>query len=114
VHVAERQHVLKSVFPPVVESAAAAKLGRVLKRPEQNVPDRQIREIIRVVTELMMHTMRFRTLKHESKPARSLDVPMIEELTNRYKDRVIPSSFDVAADQRIHNEAAARQSPVRT
>ncbi len=56
-HVAKCEHVLEPVFAPALITAARSEQGGILKSPEKNVPNRQIREIVRVVTELVVHAM---------------------------------------------------------
>jgi hypothetical protein len=78
--VAERDHVVEAVFPPILIAAAPPERCRVFESAKEHVPDGQIREVVGVMTELMMNPMRFRPLENKADPGRRFDIPMIEEL----------------------------------
>ncbi|MEN3368612.1 MAG: hypothetical protein V7609_755 [Verrucomicrobiota bacterium] len=105
-HIAKSEHVVKAIFPPIFVAAASAKLCRVLEGAEEHVPDRQVREIVGVMTKLMMNAMRLRPLEKVADPGRRLDVPMIEELADCDEQRVVTRGSDVTAEERIDDHAA--------
>jgi hypothetical protein len=81
--VAERDHVVEAVFPPILIAAAPPELCGIFESAKEHVPDGQIREVVGVMTELMMNAMGLRALEKVTEPGRRLDVPVIEELADR-------------------------------
>src|SRR6202035_277140 len=54
--------------------------ARILERAEEQVPERQIGKIVRMVSSLVMYAMALGTLKDIAQPVRCPDIPMIEKL----------------------------------
>ena len=79
-HVAKRDHVFETIFPPILIAATSAEFCRVFESAKEHVPNRQIREVVGVITELMMNAMGLRALEKVADPRRRLDVPVVEEL----------------------------------
>jgi hypothetical protein len=96
VHISKNQHVFKSILAPTLVTAPTFKFLRIFECPKEHVPKRNIREIICVMAELMMHAMRFGPLENKTEPSGSLDIPMIEEFADCDKDSVIASGADAA------------------
>ena len=91
------EHVFKAVFPPVLVTAAALELRRIPERAEKNVPDREIRKVVRVMPELMVNAVRFGPLKKKSNPRGSINVPVIEEFADGNRNGVIAGGCDTAS-----------------
>jgi hypothetical protein len=98
VHISKNEHVFESILAPTRVTAPAFKFLRISECAEEDVPKRDVREIICVMTELMMNAMRFGPLEDETEPRRSFDVPMIEEFANGDENSVIASGADAAAE----------------
>ena len=96
-NITEKQHVLESILAPTLVAAAPIESFRILKCAENHVPNWNVREVVCVVLKLMMNPVGFRPLEDESDPRRSLDVPMIEEFTERDENGVIACSSHASA-----------------
>lgn len=105
-NVSKKQHVLESIFAPTVVAAAPLELFRILEGAEHHVPNRNVREVVCVMANLMMNPMGFRPLEDESKPRGRFDVPMIKKFSERDENCVIARGSNAAAEQGIHNQAA--------
>jgi hypothetical protein len=68
VDIVKDQHVFEAVFPPTFVTTASFESFWILKCAEKNVPQRNVGKIIGMMSELMMNTVRFRTLKNISQP----------------------------------------------
>jgi hypothetical protein len=106
VHVAEREHVVEAVFPPGFVTAVAAEPRRIPEGPKDHVPDWQVREVVGVMTELVMNTMRFRSLENVADPSRSLNIPVIEKFSDGDEQGVIAGGLNIAAEERIDDQTA--------
>jgi hypothetical protein len=78
-HVAKRDHVFETIFSPIIVATAPPKLCRVLEGAKDHVPDREISEVVGVMTELMMNAMGLRALEEVAEPSRCFDIPVIEK-----------------------------------
>ena len=104
--VPEDEHVIKSIFTPRFVAASSFEASRVFESAEQNVPDRNVREIISVVTKLMMHPMGLRPLKNKSEPGGRMNIPVVEELTDCDQDRIVASRAHAGPEKWEHDQAA--------
>ena len=107
--IAKCEHVLESIFSPTLVAALAPELFRILECLEKNIPERDVGEIVCVMTELVMDAMRLRSLKDEAEPRGSFDVPVVEEFSERNQDRVIAGGLDAGAKQRVDNQTAEQR-----
>lgn len=98
VNIAKNEHVLEPILAPTLVPAASVECLRILEGIKEDVPKWDIREIIRVMPELMMHAMRFRSLKNEADPCGGFDIPMIEKFSDRNEDGVVASGTHTAAE----------------
>ena len=105
-NIAEEQHVFESIFAPHLISATAFEYLRIFKRTKKHVPKRDVREVVGVMTELMVNPMRFRPLKDEANPRRRFDIPMIEKLSDCDENGVITGGADAGTKQGIYNQTA--------
>jgi hypothetical protein len=105
-NIPEKQHVFETILAPLLVAASGFEHFWVLEGAEKHVPKRDVREVVGVVTELMVDPMRFRPLEKKANPWRGFDVPMIKELTDCDKNRVITSGAQTCAKQWIQNQAA--------
>ena len=71
VHISKNQHVFESILAPALITAPTFKFLRILECPKEHVPKRNIREIICVMAEFMMHAMRFGPLENKTEPRES-------------------------------------------
>jgi hypothetical protein len=92
------EHVRKPILSPLFVPAATFECLRIFERSKENVPKRDIREIVCVMSKLMMHAMRFRSLKDEAKPSGSFYIPMIEKFSHGNEDSVIAGGSHAAAE----------------
>jgi hypothetical protein len=106
VDITENEHVVESVLTPRFITAATTEFRRVLECAKENIPDRKVSEIVRVMPELMMYPMRFRPLKDEAEPARRVNIPVVEEFADCDQQRVVTRRGHVATEERIDNQAA--------
>lgn len=106
VNIAKEQHVFEPVLAPPLVSASAFECLWILERAKKHVPQRDVREVVGVMTKLMMNSMRFRALENEANPRRRFDIPMIKELSDCDQDRVITSGARAGAKQWIHHQTA--------
>ena len=97
-NIAKHQHVFEPIFAPTLVTALPFKLLWILKCTKEHVPNRDVREIVCMMTELMMDAMRFGPLEDETEPRGSFDVPMIEEFSNCDEDGVIASGADAGSE----------------
>ena len=97
-NISKNKHVLETIFTPALVPAAAFKFPRIFERAKKHVPNRNVREVVCVMAELMMNPMRFWSLENKTEPRGSFDIPMIEEFPDRDKDCVIASGADAAAE----------------
>jgi hypothetical protein len=67
-NIAKEQHVFESILPPSLISAFAFEYFGVFKRAKEHVPEWDVREVVSVMTELMMNPMRFRPLENKANP----------------------------------------------
>ena len=105
-NIAENQHVFEPILAPLLVSASAFEYFWIFEGAKKDIPQRDIREIVGVMTELMMHAMRFRSLENEANPGGRFDIPMIEERSHCNQDGVITSGANAGAKQWIQNQAA--------
>ena len=101
--IAKCEHVLESIFSPTLVAAPGPGLFRILECFEKNIPERDVGEIVCVMTELVMNAMRFRPLENVTQPRRCVNIPMVEEFADRDQDRVISGRLDAAAKQGIND-----------
>ncbi|MDB6147385.1 MAG: hypothetical protein JWO45_1049 [Spartobacteria bacterium] len=66
VNIAKCEHVFESIFAPVVVAAASLERPGVPEGSEEEIPHRNVGEIVGVMSVLMMNAMGFRTLKNKS------------------------------------------------
>jgi hypothetical protein len=90
-NIAKKQHVFESILAPPLISASAFEFLWIFERTEEHVPQRNIREVVGVMTELVVNPMRFRSLEDIADPRGRVDVPMIEEFTDRDQNCEIAS-----------------------
>jgi hypothetical protein len=103
VDIAKCQHVVEAILPPSLVTALTSKFCRVLERAEENVPNGQVAEVIGVMAELMVHSVRFRSLEKVTEPSGCFNVPMVEEFSNRDQQSVIPRGLEVAPEERVND-----------
>lgn len=106
VNVSKEQHVFEPTLAPPFVAASAFKCFWILERAKEHVPQRDVREVVSVMTKLMMNPMGFRPLENEADPRRCCDVPMIEKLPAGDQNGVVRSGTHGGAEQRIHNQTA--------
>src|SRR5437762_906835 len=109
VDIAKREHVFEAILAPAFVTAASIELFWIFERAEEHVPNRQVGEIIGVMTKLMMDAMGFRSLKDEAEPRGSFDVPVVEEFSERNQERVIAGGLDAGAKQWVDNQTAEQR-----
>jgi len=100
-NIAKDQHVFESILTPSLISASAFESPWILERAKEHVPQRDIREVVGVMTELMVNPIRFRSLEDIADPRGRVDVPMIEEFTDRDQNCVISSGADASTKEWI-------------
>ena len=66
--IAKHQHVFEAIFAPNLVPAPTLERLRVFESTEQNVPNRNVCEIVCVMMKLMMDTVGFRPLEDETEP----------------------------------------------
>ena|SRR6266496_1534027 len=101
-NIAKDQHVLEAILTPTLVAALSLKRFRIFERAKKYVPQRNVREVVGVMTELMMDPMRFGSLEDEAEPCGSFDVPMVEDFSDCNEDRVITGGANAGAKQRIY------------
>ena len=106
VNIAEKQHLFEPILAPPLVSASTFECLWILEGAKEHVPQRDVREVIGVMTKLMMNPMRFRSLEKEANPRRRFDIPMIEELSDRDQNGVITSGAHTGTEQWKQNQAA--------
>ena len=57
VNIAKGEHVLESIFTPTLIPATTSKLLWVLEGAEDHIPDRNVGEVVGVMSELMVNAM---------------------------------------------------------
>ena len=102
-NVAKNQHVFESFFAPALVAAAALECFRIFESAKEDVPQWNVREVVGMMTELMVDPMRLWPLENEPNPRRRFDVPMVEEFSYGDENRVITGSADADSKQWIHN-----------
>src|ERR1700675_495701 len=105
-NISKNQHVLESILAPTLVAAPSLECLRIFEGAKEHVPERNVREVVCVMTELMMDPMRFWPLENETNPRWRFDIPMIEKFSQRDEHSVISSCADAATEQRIHNQTA--------
>ena len=108
VDVAKGQHLFEALFPLDFKPAARRTNDRVFQRPEKRVPDWQVGKVIRVAPELMMNTVRLRTLHNKTEPTWSADIPVVEKLRDRGEQGADRRRLRAASEDKV-NERAAQQ-----
>ena len=106
VNIAKGQHVLEPIFTPTFVPALSLERLRILEGAKEHVPERNVREVVGVMPELMMDAVRFGPLENETNPQRCFDIPMVKEFPHCDKDGVIAGSGDAGPKERIHNQTA--------
>ena len=53
----KNEHVFKTIFPPILVTAASLELLWILEGAKQHVPNGDVREVVGVVAKLMMDSM---------------------------------------------------------
>ena len=102
-HLAESEQILESILAPIVEAAFARRLVRIVQRAEEPIPNRQVGEILRVMSILMVDPMRFGSLHKMANPARRPDVPMVEVFGDRAQECVVGGCVNVAPEERVND-----------
>ena len=105
-NIAKEQHVFEPILAPSLIPTFAFECLGIFEGAKEHVPYWDIREVIGVMTKLMMNPMRFRPLENEANPRRRFDVPMIEEFSHCDQNGIIPSGAHAGAKQWIHNQTA--------
>jgi len=106
VNISKNQHVLESILTPTLVTAPSFECLRIFEGAKEHVPERNVPEVVCMMTELMMDPMRFWPLENETNPRGRFDIPMIEEFSERDEHSVISSCADAATEQRIHDQTA--------
>jgi hypothetical protein len=101
-NITKDQHVFEPILTPNLVAAASSECLGIFECPKEYVPKRNVREVVGVMAELMMHAMRFGSLENETEPRGSFDVPVIEEFPDCDENGVIASGPNTAAKYRIH------------
>ncbi len=109
VHIAKRHHVRKPFLLPRIETAAPREAARISEGAEDHVPERQVGEVIGVMTILMMQPMRFRSLHDQAQPARRPDIPVIKEFRQCAKEGAKLRGANATAEQRKNDRAAQKR-----
>ena len=102
-NIAKEKHVFESILALLFISAATFECFRISDGAKEHVPQWDVREIVGVMMELMVHLMRFRPLENETNPRRRFDIPMIKELSDCDENGVITSGAHAGAEQWIQN-----------
>ena|SRR5947207_2328070 len=97
-NVTKSQHVLEAAFTPIFIAASTFEGLRVFESSKEHVPKWDVREVIRVMTKLMMNAMRFGSLENETEPGGGFNVPVIEEFSDCDQDSVIARCTHAAAE----------------
>jgi hypothetical protein len=105
VNIAEEQHVFESILAPLFVSASTFESLWILEGAKEHVPQRDVREVVGVMTKLMMNPVRLRPLEKETNPRRRFDIPMIEKLSDRDQNGVITSGAHTGPKQWKQNQA---------
>jgi hypothetical protein len=92
-NIAKDQHVFEAIFAPSFISALAVECLRIFECAKEHVPNWDVREVVRVMTELMMNPMRFRALENKADPGGRFDIPMLEELPEGDENGVIATGM---------------------
>src|SRR5438477_3720305 len=69
-NIAKEQHVFESILAPSLITASAFECLRIFECAKKHVPEWDVREVVSVMTELMMNAMRFRPLENKAHPGR--------------------------------------------
>jgi hypothetical protein len=101
-NITKDQHVFEPILAPNLVPAAPSECLGIFERAKEYVPKRNVREVVSVMMELMMDSMRFGSLENEAEPRRSFDVPMIEKFADCNQNGVITSGANAGTKQRIH------------
>ena len=64
VNVPKREHVFEPIFPPALVTATSFEFFRIFECPEKNVPERNVGEVISMMTKLVVNPVRLRALKN--------------------------------------------------
>jgi hypothetical protein len=105
-NIAEEQHVFEPILAPSLIPTFAFECLGIFEGAKEHVPYWDIREVVGVMTKLMVNTMRFRSLENEAKPRRRFNVPMIEEFSDCDQNGIIPSGAHAGSKQWVHNQTA--------
>ena len=104
-HIAKCEHVLETVLSPIIKAASADTADRILECSEEEIPDREVSEVVRVMFMLMMHPMRFGALNEIAQPA-GRPISMVEIFGDCGESGIIAGRLNAAPKQGIHNRAA--------
>ena len=96
-NITEEEHVFEPILTPNLVTAASFKCFGIFECAKEDVPKGNVREVIGVVAEPMMYTMRFGPLENEAKPRGSCDVPVIEEFPDCDENGVIARRANAGA-----------------
>ena len=83
VDIPESEHVFKSFLTPGLEPAPSVELVWITESAEKDIPDREVREVARVMLKLMVNTMGFRALHEKSEPMRCFHIPVVKIFGHR-------------------------------
>lgn len=97
-NITKDEHVFEPIFTPSLVPAASSECLGIFECAEEYVPKWNVREVVGVMTELVMDAMRFGPLENEAKPRRGFDVPMIKEFADRDENCVIPRGANADAE----------------
>jgi hypothetical protein len=97
-HISEYKHVFEPAFAPGVVSTATTEFGRIPECTEQHIPQRDVGEVMGVMTILVVYPMRLRPLEKISDPGRRLDIPVIKEFADRDQNRVVRGGPDRSSE----------------
>jgi|TARA_B100001093_G_scaffold351501_1_gene335992 hypothetical protein len=89
----ESKHLTQAVLFFRIEATFLGRGFGVVVGPKKNVPDREIRVILGVMSVHMMHAMGFWTLEDRAKPAWSADIPMVEKFCDRSEKSIERGRF---------------------
>jgi hypothetical protein len=96
-NITKNQHVFESILTPNLVTAASSKCLGIFECAKKYVPKRNVREVVGVMTELMVEAMRFGPLENKAEPRGSFDVLMIEEFPDCDKNGVIACDANAGA-----------------
>ena len=89
----ESKHLTQAVLFFRIEATFLGRGFGIVVGPKKNVPDREIRVILGVMSVHMMHAMGFWTLEDRTKPAWSADIPMVEKFCDRSEKSIERGRF---------------------